>query len=77
VVLNEARDDGGWQWPHLDHMQTICTLIHKDNHTNTSSLNFSGRMLSLTPNQALKAFVQMTSNFKAVTDFPFLCFGRR
>ena len=40
--LNEARDDGvlGWQWHQLNHMQTICTLLQTDNHTNTSSLNF-------------------------------------
>ena len=39
--LNEARDDGvlGWQCYLLDHMQTICTLLQTDNHTNTSSLN--------------------------------------
>ena len=24
----------------LDHMQTICTSLQTDNHTNTSSLNF-------------------------------------
>jgi len=35
--LNEARDDGGlwWQWHRLDHMQTICTSLETDNHTNT------------------------------------------
>ena len=40
--LNEARDAGvlGWQWHQLDHMQTICTSLQTDNHTNTSSLNF-------------------------------------
>jgi len=40
--LNEARDYGvlGWQWHQLDHMQTICTLLQTDNHTNTSSLSF-------------------------------------
>jgi len=40
--LNEATDDGvlGWQWHQLDHMQTICTSLQTDNHTNTSSLNF-------------------------------------
>jgi len=40
--FNEARDDGvlGWQWHQLEHMQTICTSLHTDNHTNTSSLNF-------------------------------------
>ena len=40
--LNEARDDRvlGWQWHQLDHMQTICTSLQTDNHTNTSSLNF-------------------------------------
>jgi len=36
--LNEARDDGvlGWQWHHLDDMQTICTSFQTDNHSNTS-----------------------------------------
>ena len=40
--LNEARDDRvlGWQWHQLDSMQTICTLLQTDNHTNTPSLNF-------------------------------------
>ena len=38
--LNEARDDGvsGWQWHQLDHMQTICTSLQTDNHTNTPPL---------------------------------------
>jgi len=30
----------GMQWHQLDHMQTICTLLQTDNHTNISSLNF-------------------------------------
>ena len=40
--LNAARNDGvlGWQWHQLDHMQTICTSLQTDNHTNTLSLNF-------------------------------------
>jgi len=40
--LNEARDYGilGWQWHHLDHVQTICISLQTDNHTNTSSFNF-------------------------------------
>ena len=40
--LNKARDYGvlGWQWHHLDHMQTICTSFQTDKQTNTSSLNF-------------------------------------
>ena len=29
-----------WQWYHLDHMQTLCTSLQTDSHTNTSSLNF-------------------------------------
>ena len=37
--LNEARDDGVWGWQ-LDHMQTICTLLHTGNHTKISSLSF-------------------------------------
>ena len=28
------------QWHQLDHMQTVCTSLQTDNHTNTSSLNF-------------------------------------
>ena len=28
------------QWHRLDHIQTICTSLQTDNHTNTSSLNF-------------------------------------
>ena len=40
--LNEARDDGVLrrQWHQLDHMQTVCTSLQRDNHTNTSALNF-------------------------------------
>jgi len=30
----------GMQWHQLDNTQTICTSLHTDNHTNTSSLNF-------------------------------------
>ena len=30
----------GMQWYQLYHMQTICTSLQTDNHTNTSSLNF-------------------------------------
>jgi len=32
----------GMQWNQLDRMQTICTSLQTDNHTNTSSLNFYG-----------------------------------
>ena len=40
-------------------IQTICTMLQTDNHTNTSSLNFAGWVLFLTPSkqcQSLKAF---------------------
>ena len=30
----------GMQWHQLDHVQTICTSLQTDNHTNTASLNF-------------------------------------
>ena len=30
----------GRQWHQLDHMQTTCTLLQTDNHTNTSTLIF-------------------------------------
>jgi len=38
--LYEGRDDGvlGRQWHQLDNMQTICTSLRTDNHTNISSL---------------------------------------
>jgi len=47
--LTESRDDGvlGWQWHQLDHMQTICTSLQIDNHTNTSSLNIYRTMLCI------------------------------
>ena len=40
--LKEARDYRvlGWPWHQLDYVQTICTSLQTDNHTNTSSLNF-------------------------------------
>jgi len=34
------QDMMGWQWHQLDHMQIICTLLQRDNHASTSSLNF-------------------------------------
>ena len=34
--FTEARDS---EWYQLGHMQ-VCTLLQKDNHTDTSSLNF-------------------------------------
>jgi len=30
----------GMQWHQMDDMQTICTSLQIDNHTNTSSLTF-------------------------------------
>jgi len=38
--MQEMMEVLGWQWHQLDNMQTISTLLHADNHTNTSSLNF-------------------------------------
>jgi len=49
--FNEARDDG-WQWHQLHHVQIICTLLQRDNHTSTSSLNF---LLPTNNVKALKA----------------------
>jgi len=39
------------QWNQLDLVQTICTLLETDNHTNTSLLIFIDQMLFLVPNQ--------------------------
>ena len=30
-----------WQWYQLEHMQTICTSLQTDDHTDTSSLSFN------------------------------------
>ena len=51
--LNEVRYDGvwGWQWHQLDHMQTICTSLQTDNHTNVRHSIFAGGMLFVTLNQ--------------------------
>jgi len=54
--LREARNGGvlGWQWHHLDDMQSICTSLQTDNHTNSPTPHhsaFTGRMLFLMPNQ--------------------------
>ena len=40
--LIQARDDVvlRWQWHQMDHMQTICTSLQSDNHTNTWPLIF-------------------------------------
>ena len=40
----------GFGMRQLDNMQTICTSLQTDNHTNTSSLNFY-RSDALTPNE--------------------------
>jgi len=46
----------GWQWHQLDHMQIICTFLHTDNHTSTSSLNFLlARCSSCRPANSIKA----------------------
>jgi len=59
---NEARDDGvwGWQLYQMDHMQTICTSLQTDNHTNTSSLDFYRPDALPTTVQALKADIANT-----------------
>jgi len=71
VWINDARDDGvlGWQCHQLDHMQTICTSLQTDKHTNTPSLNFTGRMLFPMHNQLCqstegKAWIQKEQDCK-------------
>ena len=34
------KQDDGWQWHQLDHMQIICTTLQTDNHACTSPLSF-------------------------------------
>jgi len=45
----------GWQWHQLDHMQTVCTLLHTGNHTNTSSVIFYSSWHPTNSVKALKA----------------------
>ena len=54
----------GWQWYQLDHMQTTCTSIQRDNHASTSSLNFlQARCSSWCPTNSVKALKALTHNF--------------
>jgi len=52
-IFDEARDDGvaPWQCISWTIMQIICALLQTDNHASTSSLNFTGRMIVLTPKE--------------------------
>jgi len=67
--LNEARDDGvlGWQWHQLDHMQTICTLLQTDNHTNTSSLNFYRLDAQPTVSKHWRQFIKLLMSTEHIT----------
>jgi len=47
--FNKARD-GGWQWHQLEHMQSICTLLHHTTPATHHSI-FTGQMFILTLNQ--------------------------
>jgi len=70
-----------WQWYQLDRTQIICTLLQRDNHANTSSLDFfTGLMLFLTPNQEHQSTegnvhnIRMTALATSITEklhFPF------
>jgi len=42
----------------LYHMQTVCTSLHTDNHTNTSSLNF----LHMMPDQQCQSTEGIPTN---------------
>jgi len=45
-------------WHQLDHMQTICTSLQTDNHTDTSSLNFiHAECSSWRPTNSVKALM--------------------
>jgi len=37
----------GMQWHQLDHMQTICTSLQTDNHTNTSSAKLKHNKINI------------------------------
>jgi len=54
-----------------DHMQTICTSLQTDNHTNTSSLNLYRPDTFLDATQHVKALkvASCTINFSQIEDY--------
>jgi len=52
------------------HMQTICTSLQSDNHTNTLLLNFTGRMLFLTCQPTVSKHWRLYAN---VAEFQNVC----
>ena len=55
-IWGKRRWGFGMQWQQLDHMQTIFTLLHSDNHTNRSLLSYY-RLFAHAQPTALKAVV--------------------
>ena len=62
--LDEARDDGvlRWQRHQLDHMQTICTSLQTDNHTNHTQFSQAGYS-SWHPTNSVKALKAFTESY--------------
>jgi len=54
----------GMQWHQLDHMQTVCTSLQTDNHTNTSSLNVYQGCYSLEAQQCQSTEVSCTTELE-------------
>jgi len=55
------------QWHQLDHMQTICTSLQSDNHTNTPSLNCYEPDALLDAQPTLECQFQSTSRMCSYT----------
>jgi len=48
-----------WQQHQLDHMQVMCTLLQRDNHASTPSLNFymTDALPAGHPTNSIEAFI--------------------
>jgi len=63
----------GIQWHQLDHTQIICTSLQTRNHINISSLNFTGRMLFLMPNQQCQSSEGNAESDAKYNDHSLIC----
>jgi len=72
--LNETRDNGvqGCIGISYTTCKPISTLLQTDNHTNTSSVNFTGWMLFVTPNQqcqSIEGTVRANSKYECSSSY--------
>jgi len=56
IITHSCTGHSGMQWHQLDHIQTTCTSLQTDNHTNNSPVNFlQARSSSWRPTNSVTA----------------------